>query len=324
MDMFLSRQEIRRRIYAATGLSTDALQSQEEIERTNELIEQAAAEVVAECRYLNMKRRSTSWIEEDETVLDYGRIEMAYVLKKAYPSLYHPGTYGTPADPWVPTDISTLPIMNVGPQGILEVSYWDADTNTYRPLKPAHLQAQNDVDRWADLASEAQLNSVYAGDTPIETAAAVAAADAQRVQARGHPQTYELLSEGVVIWPVPDKRYVIRVHYCTTPSWMYHNQNLNMAYIDQIPSQCDALAIVYKVCGEVFAQQGDNLQTQRFVGDGGSSRFTSGKYGKRICDLRARQDTGESIALDREATMDTDNNSDERILPRWNLGPLVR
>lgn len=324
MDMFLSRQEIRRRIYAATGLSTDDQQSSEEIERTNELIEQATAEVVADSRWLNLSRRATVWIEEDSTLVDYDRIETGYALKKKYPSLYHPGTYGTPADTWVPSDLATLPKSNVGPEGVLEVSYWDEDSLIYRPIRPGHLTAQFDVDRWQDVTAETQLNSVYNGDTPAETTAAVDAMEAKRIAARGYPQTYELLAEGISIWPIPDKRYVIRVQYTITPSWMYQNQTLTSAYIDQIQSACDALAIIYKVIGGLFAQQGDNLQMSRYIGDGTSDNRAGGMYGKRICALRARSNTGESIPLDREATFDTDNNSDERMAPRWNLGPLTR
>lgn len=324
MDMFLSRQEIRRKIYAATGFSTDALQSQEEIERTNELIEQATAEVVAECRWLNLKRRSTSWIGEDESVLSYARIELAYALKAKYPSLYHPGTYATLADTWQPADLATLPIMNVGAQGILEVAYWDEEGQVYRFVKPAHQPAQWDTDRWADATAEASLNSIYAGDSATVTAEKVAAANSVREANRGSPQTFETTAEGIVFWPIPDKRYVIRVHYTITPSWMYQSQSLSSAYIDQIPSTCDALAITYKVIGGIFAQQGDDNQQNRYVGDGTADRRTGGMYGKRISDLRARQDTGESIAMDSEATYDIDNGTEERVIPRWNLGPFIR
>ena len=312
MDLFLSRQEIRRRVLVATGFSSDALISAEETNRLNGLIDDAALEVAAQCRWLNTQRRATTYIDADEMVISYSGIELAYALKAKYPTLYHPGTYQSAADTWQPTDLATLPIMNVGPQGILEVAYWDALKYKYITCKNAHVQANLDQDRWSDLVAETQLKSIYNGDSPQETAAAVASMGALKDTNRGKPYSFECQADGLHFWPIADQRYVIRVLYNITASWMYHYQTLTPAQIDQIPSVCDALAITYRVATDIYGQQGDDFQVDRF----------NQKYSKRLGDLRARQATGEAIALDTEAAMDTDNGLEDRMLPRWDLGPI--
>lgn len=315
MDLFLSRQEIRRRALAATGYSTDNLLNAQDLNRINGYIDDASLKVAGECRWISMTRRATLPVDEDQTAVSYRDIEQAYWNEKLTPGSYFPWTYKTPADPFAP-DMSAYPIANVGPAGIEEIAFWQENYCGYVKLWKGHEYATMSQDRWGKLPTETQYRSQYAGDSPTETQNQVQAAEGVRERNRFQPYSYEPGADSVILWPIPDKRYVLRVVYNVTPTWMYNEQAMNTTQIDQMPSLVDATAIIYAVCADIYGQQGDDYQGSRYCDD----QRRTGKFWDRIRALMGRQNTGESICADDTARFDSDPYRDRNI-PNWDDGP---
>lgn len=319
MELFLSRQEIRRQALATAGYSTDLSLSAQDKARVDAYIDQGSLRVAGANRWVSLQRRATIGLPQDTTIISYRSIEEARWLEGKYPNQYHPGTYGTTADTWVPSDIADAEIANVGPAGILEVSCWNAQKYEYYPLYKATQQTRFDMDRWTDLTAETQLISEANGDDPATVAANVDTINGLREQNRSRPYSYYPIKDGIQIWPVPDVpagalQYVLRVIYTVTPTWQYQYQGFSSQAIDQLPSVVDAQAIIYYVCAKLFGQQGDDFQMQNYMAE----------FEQRIRDLRAQQGTGESVVADTEAAFDTGYETNiGRTLPNWQTWPTV-
>lgn len=320
MDIFLSRQEIRRQACALAGYTDDLALSAQDRARIDGYIDAGSLKIAGANQWLSMQRRASVGLPADSAVISYRTIEEAYWMAQRYPTQYHPGTFGTSADPWYPSDIATFPLGNVGPGGIIEVAAWDNQKYEYYSLYKAQTPAQFDQDRWPDITAEAQLIAVSQGLTTAQVAAAVSNASGLRKNSRNKPYSYDPQSDGLHIWPLPDTpqgglQYVLRVIYDITPTWTYQYGGMTTRQIDQIPSVVDAQAIIFFVVAQMFAQQGDNFQAGNYT-----DQFKS-----RIQELRARQATGESICADTESAFDNDYEVNRgRALPNWALGPIFR
>lgn len=319
MDLYLSRQEIRRQACVLAGYTSDLSLSAQDKARFDGYIDAGSLKVAGANRWVGVQRRATVGLPQDTSVISYRQIEEAYWMEGKYPNQYHPGTFGTTADSWRPSDLASAPICNVGPGGILEVSCWNPQKYEYYPLYKATQQTRFDMDRWQDLTAEVQMISVAQGDSPAETTAAVTQVDGLRKQNRSRPFSYQPEQTGIRIWPIPDVpagwlQYVLRVIYTVTPTWQYQYQGLTAQQIDQTPSVVDAQAIIYYVVAQMFAQQGDDLQMTNYLG----------QMDQRIRELRAFQSTGESISQDTEAAYDRDYETNlGRQLPNWQTWPTV-
>jgi len=313
MDLFLSRQEIRREIFQSAGYTTDALLGSQEYNRVNLLIDDASLKVAGMSRWISLQRRASVPLDMDQQTISYRLLEECYWSKKKYPNQFHPGTYLSPADTWVAPDLATFPISNVGPGGIIETAYWDDQKYAYMPLVKAILPTRFDLDRWSDLTAETQLNDVFNGVSAVRLASDLNSADGLRQNNRGRPYTYEPAQDACSIWPIADKRYVVRVTYNVTPTWMY-NQQSNNTLIDQLTSVVDAKAIVYYAVAEMYAQQSDDYQASRWEKKGN----------QRISDLKGWQNTGEAIIADTEAAFDDNYDTSDRRVPNWNTAPVIR
>lgn len=314
MDLFLSRQEIRRQILATTGYTTDGVLGSQDTQRVNALIDQASLMVAAQCRWISARRVVQVGLEPNTQDISYRFLEQAHWMAGKYPTLYNPLTYGTPADTWVPTDLATAPIGNVGPGGVYEIAYWDPEVREYTKIPRLTHPVAVSQDRLLKYPAEVEKQSVYAGDDSATTAEKVSQAVAEADARRTRPYSYEARTSGIRLWPLLDTRYVLNVSYDVTPTWQYAFASLGAEAIDQQLSIVDGLAIVFYVCAEMYAQQGDDYQAKRY----------EGRAVQRIMDLRGRQNTGESIPLDSEATFDLEHANSDRYLPRWDLGPIIR
>lgn len=319
MDLFLSRQEIRRLCRATVGDSTDESVSSQQTVQINALIDAAAHKVSGICRWLSLQRRATVGIDQEQQVMGYQQIEMARWLQENYPSQYLPFTYGTPADSFDPPDLPQANLQYVGPGNIVEVAIWDQKVQRYYKLQRAIIPVEHDEDRWTVNAAETALADAAAGDSAATIATDVAAQKALSVSREGTAQIYDPRIDGIHLWPILDKRYCLRVSYTISPSWEYHQQVLLPAQIDQIPSCVDALAIQYQVIADMYAQQGDVLQASRYCEDDNTGLGGKGRFWQRIRQLKGFQNTGERIALDDTCVMDEDRNLPARVIPRWDL-----
>lgn len=342
MELFLSRQDIRSQSFELAGYSSDLTLAAQDKARIDNLIDNASLAVAGKNRWVSLQRRATVGVPQDQTIISYRKIEEARWMEGKYPNQYHPGTFGTTADTWLPTDLATADIANIGPAGILEASVagtgWSGDTGStsiqnstlgwsggsrayqYYPLVRMTQRTRDDTDRWADFTAETQLISVARGDTPAQTASAVAAAEALRKQNRGRPRSYWPIKDGLQIWPIPDTPtdgtllYVMRIAYTVTPTWKYQYQGFNSQMIDQLPSVVDAQAIIYYVVAKLYAQQGDDFQMRNYMAD----------FEQRIRDLRAQQATDESVCQDDTASFyDANGYYGNQGLPNWGIGPTV-
>lgn len=314
MDLFLTREEIRRIIHATVGDSTDGLITVQADDQMNAVIDNAATWVAGQCRWLALQRRATLRMDQEQTVVPYADIEKAYWLEQHYSSQYLPLTYGTPADPFNPPDLATADLKYVGAGNIIEVAVWDQDSRRYYPLPKTIIPLSEDQDRWTKNAQEVQRQDAFAGKTPAQISADVASEVSLSKARRAISQVIECRRDGLYPWPIPDKQYVIRVAYTISPSWGYHRQVLGNPQIDCIPSSVDAQAIIYAACEDIFGHQNDDQQTERY----------EKKKLDRINQLRAAQNTGQRIALDSSCTFDGDRDLPERSIPRWDLRPIYR
>jgi hypothetical protein len=327
MDLFQSRLECRRLIRAAVGDSTDELVSSQQTVQVNALIDQAAHKVAGESRWLALQRRASVGIDTAQELLGYQAIEQAYWLELNYASQYLPLTYGTAADSFNPSDLATADLKYIGPGNIIEVAVWNQDERRYYKVPKARIPIDQDMDRWAKAAQEAQRLGVLNGDTAAEINASISAETSLSEAQRGLVQWCQPRLDGIHFWPISDQRRVLRVQYVISPSWEYHAQVLTPTQIDQIPSAVDALAIQYQVISDLFAQQGDEFQSLRFCNDDGvtkNGQRGTGKFWDRIRQLKGWQNTGERIAMDRNCTFDEDTDTPDRTIPNWQLGPIVR
>jgi hypothetical protein len=313
MDLFLSRQEIRRQIFQSAGYTSDALLGSQEYNRVNLLIDDASLKVAAMSRWLSMERRASVPLDMDQTRISYRLLEECYWNERKYPNQYHPGTYLTPADTWLAPDLATYPLANVGPGGIIGAAYWDASKYAYSPLVKARTPVSLDQDRWTDVVAETQLNDVFNNVSAATLASDVAGVDGLRQRNRSNPYSIFPGQDGIDIWPIPDQRYVVRIDYTVTPTWMYNQQGTDTV-IDQRVSLVDAKAIVYYAVSEMYAQQSDDYQASRWEKKGN----------QRISDLKGWQNSGEAIVADTEAAFDNDYETSDRQIPRWNLNPWVK
>jgi len=313
MDLFLSRQEIRRQIFQSAGYTSDALLGSQEYNRVNLLIDDASLKVAGMSRWISLQRRASVPLDMDQQAISYRLLEECYWSEKKYPNQFHPGTYLSPADTWIAPDLATFPISNVGPGGIIEAVYWDDQKYEYVPMIKAITATRFDQDRWSDLTAETQLNDVFNAVSAATLASDISGVDVLRQNNRGRPYTYEPSQDVCNIWPIADKRYVVRIAYNVTPAWMY-NQQSNDTVLDQMVSVVDAKAIVYYAVSEMYAQQSDDYQSTRWEKKGN----------QRISDLKGWQNTGEGVIADTEAAFDDDYESNDRRIPNWNLGPVIR
>ena len=327
MDQFLSRQEIRRLARAMVGDSTDELVSSQQTVQVNALIDAAAIKVAGECRWLATQRRASLGIDTAQEVLSYQAIEQAYWLEQHYPSQYLPLTFGTAADTFNPADLATADLKYIGPGNIIAVAVWDQGARRYYPVGKAKIPIDEDLDRWVKNAQEAQVLGTFNGDTAAEINASVQAETSLSEAQRGLVQWCHPRLDGIHFWPISDQRRVIRVQYEISASWNYYAQVLTPAQIDQITSSVDGVAIYLQVISDLFAQQGDTMQSERFCNDDGvtpSGKKGTGKFWDRIRTLKGRQNTGEAIAIDKSCTFDQDQDLPERTIPRWDLRPIYR
>jgi hypothetical protein len=303
MEVFLPRSEIRRRALALTGNATDATMSAPDLARMNASIDMAAATVAEQSRWLSLRRRAT--IRIGSGGVSWGSLEQARWLEQQYPSLYNPAVYGTGADTWVPTDLNSATINNLGPGGIIEAAWWDANGPFYRPLPIADTPAMYDVNRQAQYPREVEKTSIAAGDTSAETADKVAAAVSDMQSQTGEPISIRKTGSGLELWPTPDTPRVCRIVYDVSPEWETPGTTLTASTLDAMYSVVDGLAIVYLVAAERFALEGDDYM---------EGRYTS-RVSQRISELRARAQTGEAIEVD--PTITYRDFTDYQRTPNW-------
>ena len=327
MDQFRSRLESRRLCRATVGDSTDELQSTQQTSQINALFDQAAAKVQEKCRWLSTQRRASVGIDAGQRVLSYAAIEQAFWLEQHYPSQDLPLTYGTAADGFNPSDLATADLKYVGPANIMDIAVSGADTTTngsqtgntrsYISIPKRIIQVSFDLDREEKLPQEVGLIAAFNGKTQTQINAAVKAESDLSTANRGMPMSAECRSGGIHFDIINDARRVIRVSYVIVASWEYHAQVLTPAVIDQVVSVVDSVAIEYQVISDLFAQQGDQLQSMRYCND----ERQTGKFWDRIRALRGFQNTGERISLDSTCTFDQDRGFADQGIPRWGTQP---
>lgn len=321
MDQYLSRQEIRRLCRATVGDSTDELQSSQQTVQVNALIDQAAAKVQAQCRWLSAQRRASVGLDIDQEVLSYGAIEQAYWLDLNYGSQYRPLTFGTPADTFYPADLAIADLKYIGPGNIIEMAITcDPEARTYVRLPKVIITLDQDTDRADSTSAEQGLLARANGDTQAEINATVQSESDLVHSYRRQPCYAECRADGIHLDARTDIRRVLRFNYVISASWEYHAQVLNPQQIDQIPSSVDALAIQYQVISDMYAQQGDVFQSQRYCNDDAytpNRQKGTGKFWERIRELRGYQNSGQRIALDDSCTFDEDRDLPDRVIPRW-------
>jgi hypothetical protein len=71
VEIYLSRQEIRRRVHARLGFVTNDAQAPQVLEQHNELIRAAALEVAQACPWVSTKREAFLDVEIDQRYLTY-------------------------------------------------------------------------------------------------------------------------------------------------------------------------------------------------------------------------------------------------------------
>ena len=312
------------------GDSTDELQSSQQTVQINALFDQAASTVQEKCRWLSTQRRATVGIDPGQRVLSYAAIEQAYWLEQHYPSQYLPLTYGTAADSFNPADLATADLKYIGPANIMELAISGSDDNEdgttpinsrgsrqYTPLPKVIITVDMDLDREGKLPQEVGLLTAFNGGTQTEVNEAVTAESDLSTANRSVPTYCECRSDGIHFNVINDQRRVIRVQYIIVASWEYHAQVLTPSVIDQVVSVVDSVAIEYSVISDLFAQQGDMLQSLRYRDDSGNNGKGSGKFWDRIRSLRAYQNTGQRIAIDSTCTFDQDRDLPDRSLPNW-------
>ena len=327
MDQFLSRQEIRRLVRSIVGDSTDELVSGQQTEGINAQIDAAAVEIAGMSRWLSLQRRAELALDINQEVLGYEQIEQAYWLEQNYSSFYMPLTYGTAADSFAPAGLATANLQYVGPGNIIKVAIWNKEARQWYNLPKNVIPVDVDLSRGEKEAQEGALLDTLAGLTTTKINANIKAATATSVADRGIPVCCEARIDGVHLWPRTDVRRVIRIAYVISPSWEYHQQVLTPAQIDQIPSSVDGQAIIHAVCSDIYAQQGDQMQSMRYRNDEGylrNGQRGTGKFWNRIRELKGYQNTGESVPLDDTCTFDQDSDRPERTIPRWDLSPRQR
>jgi hypothetical protein len=327
VDQFRSRLESRRLCRATVGDSTDELQSTQQTAQINALFDQAASKVQEKCRWLSTQRRASVGIDAGQRVLSYAAIEQAYWLEQHYPSQYLPLTYGTAADGFNPADLATADIKYIGPANIMDIAVSGADTTSngsqttntrsYIRIPKAIIRVDFDLDREEKLPQETGLIAAFNGVTTAEVNDAVAAESALSTANRSIPTYAECRADGIHFNTINDARRVVRISYVIVASWEYHAQVLTPAVIDQVVSVVDSVAIEHQVISDLFAQQGDQMQSMRYCND----ERQTGKFWDRIRALRGYQNTGERIALDSTCTFDQDRVSADQSVPNWNNSP---
>ena len=313
MELFITREEIRQVCMATVGNSTNAAINEQARQQIDAYIDKAALKVAGGSRWISIRRRASLPINQDQITVDYSSIELARWLEQTFGAQYLPLTFGTSADPFHPLT-GSADIKYIGPSGIMKVAVWDQDARRYYDCPILINPTEQDQDRWVKSPDEQRLISIDRGDTPAATQSVVQNEVKLKNEQRARPQFVDKTSGGLKFWPIPDKRYVIHVEYVISPTWSYHQQTLTLAQIDQIPSSVDAEAIINLVCADLYAQQGDDFQVQRY----------EAKAAERIQIIRGWQSTGERVAIDQTATFDDGEEQLERVLPRWDLLPLVR
>lgn len=322
MDQFRSRLESRRLCRATVGDSTDELQSTQQTAQINALFDQAAAKVQEKCRWLSTQRRASIGVDAGQRVISYAALEQAFWLEQHYPSQYLPLTYGTAADGFNPQDLASADIKYVGPANIMDIAISGADTTAngsqtgstrnYVRIPKSIISVDFDLDREEKLPQETGLIAAFAGKTQAQVNTAVTTETTLSTANRSIPTRAECRSDGIHFNTINDARRVCRISYVIVASWEYHAQTLSPAVIDQVVSAVDSVAIELQVISDLFAQQGDQLQSARYCDD---TRKT-GKFWDRIRALRGYQNTGERFALDSTCTFDQDRSGPD--MPNWN------
>lgn len=331
MEEYLTRQEIRRLCDSVVGNSTDGLVNSQQVDQMNAWIDLGAQKVAEQSRWIALKRRSQVWCDQESTLIPYSDIEKAYWLGDTFGSQYRPGTYNTPADPWqpLPDDLAKMATAWIGAGNIIEVAVWDSTANEYQPVDIATIPAAYDQSRLPQIAAETQLTDIYNGVTAKQTAADVNAATGQMQAARGMPRYLEPRLNGLVPWPLPDKRYVLMVRYAISASWSYYEGTrgggLSPLMVDQIPSRVDGVAIQHFVINKMYLQQGDMASANAYRQDNASGQDGTGEFWSRIKALKGWQNTGQRIPIDSSCTFDEDNRDARgRSIPRWNNVAISR
>lgn len=333
VEQYMTRQEIRRLCRAAVGDSTDESISSQQTVQINAWIDHAAMDVNQKCRWLAIQRRATIGVDAGQEIIPYADIERAYLLGSMYPNQYLPRTFGTVADIFAP-DLSQATYQYVGPGNITQLAICSSHEHNYHPLPKFRIPVTYDLDRYKQKAAERYLLDNANGKTVAQTNADVQAEVAIQNRVYGRPHYAHPRIDGIHLWPfgprdsaggvipptdITGKCWIIRIDYTISPTWDYHQQVcLPDDLIDAIPSSVDAIAIQYAVISDMYAQQGDTFQSERYRKDNVGAQNGTGKYWTRIKELRASESTQQAIPLDSSCTYD---ERFQRRLPNWARGP---
>lgn len=325
MEEFLTREEIRRMANAVVGDSTNQLVNSQQIDQMNAWIDLGAQKVAACCRWIALKRRALVWVDQDQALIPFSDIELAYWLGEKYQQ-YRPGTYGLPQDPWQPPqqELEQLARAWIGPGNIIEIGIYRPGSERPLAVDLGIIQVHHDQTRLAQLPGEVQLNDQFTGQTAAQTQTDVNGAVGIKNRDRGMPRVMEARKNGLAVYPIPDQRYVVLVRYAISASWSYYEGTrggkLTPNYVDQIPSRVDSVAIVNFVVHKMYLQQGDMASAEAYMKDNPAAAGQSGtgEFWSRIAALKGWQNTGQVISVDSSCTFDDDNRGRRgRGIPQW-------
>lgn len=121
MEIFATRQEIRRRMNARMGFTTNSSQAPLNLEQHNEFIRAAAAQVLQDCPWQNTMRETRVTVGIDQRFLNY------------------------PA--------------NATGSNILGVAYWNTDQKRYLPILRSRITARHDDEPLVDEGEPASVDN---------------------------------------------------------------------------------------------------------------------------------------------------------------------
>lgn len=270
-EAFLTRTEIRRLILARLGMGTDAALSQQVWPQINASIDVAAQRVAQDCDWIKLFRAASVGVDDGVDFVAYATLAQAYDMKARWPNDYHPRTYGTADDPWVPP--SALVVKAPTAAGIGAAALWDIDGLAYSRLIRTGLNVALSTDRLDDHVAEVAL--VSGGD-----AAEIASATAWVTEQQSTPTHYAIEATGLRLYPRPSDRIVLRVEYNVSPAWMDDARTVPDTTLDAMVSVVDAWLIVHAVCADMRLDGQDFGASQAFEAKY-QSRFNALLYGQR-------------------------------------------